>query len=102
MVEFSNGVIVGSILTFLTVTCLSGLHEVARELENPFRNIPNEIPLVTLQAMFNESLITMYSGYHPDHFWDPKNYDSTPETPKKDQNRRSQKGSLQDSTSYIM
>jgi len=64
----------GALLSFLTVTCLSGLHEVARELENPFRNVPNEIPLVTLQAMFNEGLITMYAGFHPDHYWDPAKY----------------------------
>uniref|UniRef100_A0A7S2Y338 Uncharacterized protein n=1 Tax=Entomoneis paludosa TaxID=265537 RepID=A0A7S2Y338_9STRA len=60
---------VGAVLTFFTITALSGIHEVARELENPFRNVPNEIPLVTLQAQFNEALVTMYAGYHPDHFW---------------------------------
>lgn len=27
------------------------------------------ISLVTFQAQFNEALITLYSGYHPDHFW---------------------------------
>lgn len=37
--------------------------------ENPFRNVPNEIPLVTLQAQYNEALLTMYAGYHPDFFW---------------------------------
>jgi len=74
MLEYANNLYVGSVLTFMTVTCLSGLHEVARELENPFRNVPNEIPLYTLQAMFNESLITVYSGYHPDHFWNGDEY----------------------------
>ena len=44
---------VGCLLTFLTVTCLVGLHEVSRELENPFRNVPNDLPLVTLHAMYN-------------------------------------------------
>ena len=52
------------------MAALSGIHEVARELENPFRNVPNEIPVVTLQAQFNEALVTMYAGYHPDAFWD--------------------------------
>ena len=74
MLEYSNNTIVGGFLTFLTVTCLAGLHEVARELENPFRNVPNEIPLCTLQAQFNEALIVLYSGYHPDHFWDGNDY----------------------------
>lgn len=74
MDEYSNDITLGSILTFMTVTCLAGLHEVARELENPFRNVPNEIPLCTLQAMFNESLIVLFSGFHPDHFWDGDEY----------------------------
>lgn len=74
MHEYANNLILASVLTFMTVTCLCGLHEVARELENPFRNVPNEIPLYTLQAMFNESLITVYSGYHPDHFWNGDEY----------------------------
>ena len=70
MTEFTGLTWLGCLLTFLTVTCLFGLHEVAKELENPFRNIPNDIPLCTFLAQFNEALITMYSGYHPDHYWD--------------------------------
>jgi len=66
---FADNNYVACILAFLTCTCLSGIHEVARELENPFRNVPNELPLVTIQAQFNETLITMFAGYHPDHFW---------------------------------
>ncbi len=74
MDEYANNIYLGALLTFLTVTCLAGMHEVARELENPFRNVPNEIPLVRLQALFNESLITLFSGFHPDHYWDPDEY----------------------------
>jgi len=70
MDQYTDDAWLGAILTFFTVLCLSGIHEVARELENPFRNVPNELPLVTFQAQYNEALITMYSGYHPDHFWD--------------------------------
>jgi len=70
MGEFTDYLWLGALLTFLTVTCLFGLHEVAKELENPFRNVPNDIPLCTFLAQLNESLITMYSGYHPDHYWD--------------------------------
>jgi len=58
-----------AILNFLTVICFAGLHEVARELEAPFQNTPNDLPLTTSQAQFNEALITMYAGYHPDAFW---------------------------------
>ena len=53
----------------LTVLCFLGLHEVARELENPFHNIPNDLPLTTFQAQINEALVTMYAGYHPDAHW---------------------------------
>ncbi|CAJ1959422.1 unnamed protein product [Cylindrotheca closterium] len=70
MEQYVDEVWLASTLTFLTVMCLSAIHEVARELENPFRNVPNELPLVTLQAHYNETLITMYSGWHPDQFWD--------------------------------
>jgi predicted membrane chloride channel (bestrophin family) len=62
----------GVLLTFLSVTCITGLHEVAREFKNPFRNIPNDIPIVTIQAQTNEAIIRMFSGYHTDAFWDPK------------------------------
>jgi len=77
MDEFANEFYLGGVLTFLTVTALAGMHEVARELENPFRNVPNDIPLNTLLAMYNESLITLYSGFHPDHYWDADNYKGT-------------------------
>ena len=59
----------GITLTFFSVMCLQSIDEVAKELENPFRNIPNELPVVTYQAEFNEALITIYSGFHPDAFW---------------------------------
>lgn len=69
MVQYANEHWLGAVLTFLTVTCLAGLHEVARELENPFRNAPNDVPLCTLLAFYNEALITMFSGHHPDAYW---------------------------------
>jgi hypothetical protein len=86
MDQYADNVVLGSVLSFFSIACLSGIHEVARELENPFRNIPNELPLVTLQAQFNEALITMYSGYHPDHFWDPKRHDRHPSDPPRQKN----------------
>ncbi|KAL3789416.1 hypothetical protein HJC23_001964 [Cyclotella cryptica] len=70
MNQYANQVWLGSTLTFLVVTCLAGLHEVARELENPFRNAPNDIPLCTMMAFYNEALITMFAGFHPDSYWD--------------------------------
>jgi hypothetical protein len=70
MTQYTDEVWLGAMLTFGTVLCLSGINEVARELENPFRNIPNELPLVTFQVQVNEALHTMFAGYHPDFFWD--------------------------------
>jgi hypothetical protein len=61
----------GVIMTLVSVMCLQSIDEVAKELENPFRNIPNELPVVTYQAEYNEALLTMYSGFHPDSFWKP-------------------------------
>jgi len=60
-------------LNFLTVLCFTGLHEVARELENPFVNVPNDIPLNNFHAQFNEGLLAMYAGYHPDSWWKETN-----------------------------
>ena len=78
--QYTNMLWMGSIMTFMTVTCLVGLHEVARELENPFRNVPNEIPLCTLHALYNEALVTMFAGYNPDSFWDPEMHRKLPGT----------------------
>ena len=76
----------------MTVTALSGVHEVARELENPFRNVPNEIPLATIMAEANEALITMYAGYHPDFFWADaaKQYSAHEEAPKEPKKQTSE------------
>ena len=37
-----------------------------KELEFPFRGMPNDLPLNLFQAQFNEALVTMFSGFHPD------------------------------------
>lgn len=72
MLTFLTNQIVGFLLNLLTVMCFTGLHEVARELENPFQNVPNDLPLNNFQAQFNESLMVMFHGYHPDSYWIPK------------------------------
>lgn len=43
---------------------------VALELENPFQNVPNDLPLTTYQAEFNEALISMFAGFNPDSWWE--------------------------------
>ena len=71
MDQYIKNIWLGVVLSFFSVMCLQSIDEVAKELENPFRNIPNELPVVTYQAEFNESLLTIYSGFHPDSFWKP-------------------------------
>lgn len=72
MLTFVHNLILGLLLNLFTVLCFVGLHEVARELENPFQNVPNDLPLNNYQAQFNESLMIMFYGYHPDgHNWLP-------------------------------
>ena len=70
MDQYIEDLLLGLIMTFLAQMILSGINEVATELENPFRNVPNELPVVYWQAEFNETLITMFSGFHPDFYWD--------------------------------
>jgi hypothetical protein len=52
---------------------------VAQELENPFKNVPNDIPLNNFQAQFNESLLTMHAGYHPEAWWEIPGKVETPQ-----------------------
>ena len=99
MDQYADNIFLGAVLTFFSVACLSGIHEVARELENPFRNIPNELPVVTFQAHFNEALVTMYSGYHPDHFWDPTKHDHHPSDPPSHKRRNSDQSRRRPSSS---
>lgn len=70
-------------LNFLTVLCFLGLHEVARELEQPFQNTPNDLPLCSYQAQFNEALVTVYAGFHPDSWWDDQTHGPSNQTTMK-------------------
>lgn len=70
MLSYLDNEAFGFVLNFLTVLCFSGLHEISRELEAPFMNAPNDIPLNNFQAQFNEALVTMFFGCHPDAYWE--------------------------------
>jgi len=59
-VSFVNQLAFAMALNFVTVLCFLGIHEVARELENPMHNVPNDLPMTTFQAQFNEALVTIY------------------------------------------
>jgi hypothetical protein len=69
MLSYIRNETLGFFLNLFTVMCFTGLHEVARELESPFQNVPNDIPLNNFQAQFNEGLMIMFFGYHPDAYW---------------------------------
>jgi predicted membrane chloride channel (bestrophin family) len=69
MLTYLTNTVFGFALNMLTVMCFTGLHEVARELESPFQNVPNDIPLNNFQGQFNEGLMTMFFAYHPDSYW---------------------------------
>lgn len=60
----------GMVLNFLTVLLFAGLNELSKELENPFRSVPNDLPLNLFQAHFNEALVTTFAGFHPDSWWE--------------------------------
>jgi len=72
MTTFVTDVTLGFFLNLFSVLCFTGLHEVAREIENPFQNVPNDVPLNNYQAQFNEGLMVMFYGYHPDAYWNIK------------------------------
>ncbi|EEC50734.1 predicted protein, partial [Phaeodactylum tricornutum CCAP 1055/1] len=76
MYSYVNVLWFACVLNFTVVTCFLGMHEVARELENPMQNAPNDLPLVTYQAQFNEALVTMYAGFHPDSWWEIRSQES--------------------------
>jgi Bestrophin, RFP-TM, chloride channel len=75
--SFVNNMAVACLLNYSTVLCFVGLHEVAREMESPFMRVPNNLPLNTFQAQYNEALITTWAGYHPDSWFDLPESDTT-------------------------
>ena len=90
MLTFVNDEWLGFALNASTVLCFTGLHEVAREIESPFQNVPNDVPLNNFQAQFNEALMIMFYGYHPDAFWDVPEEDEENEEGKEQQQKQQQ------------
>ena len=70
MLTFVPDPVVAAILNFLTAGVFQGLWHVSNELEDPFRNVPNDLPLNRFQAEFNEALLVMFAGFHPEAWWD--------------------------------
>ena len=69
MLSFVTNEFFGCLLNFVTVCCFCGLDSVAKELEDPFFNPPNDIPVNNLHAQYNEAIMCMFRGWHPDAYW---------------------------------
>lgn len=92
MSAFVTDTKLGLILNLFSVLCFTGLYQVAREIECPFQNVPNDVPLNNYQAQFNEGLMVMFYGYHPDAYWNKKpksNTDYTATAPSDQRNHES-------------
>jgi hypothetical protein len=64
---YVNSTVLACLLNFTTLACFDGMDEVARELQDPFYQFPNDLPLNNYQVQFNEALISsMFGGFHPD------------------------------------
>lgn len=64
---YINSFTVACVMNFATLACFDGMHEVAREMQDPFYQFPNDLPLNNYQVQFNETLIScLYDGFHPD------------------------------------
>ena len=43
-----------------------GLWHVSNELEDPFKNVPNDLPLFIFQEELNEALVVIFSDFQPE------------------------------------
>merc|ERR1712032_299320 len=61
MCSWTNHLASCGILTFVAVVCLASLELIAEQLENPFGDDPNDLPVESFQREMNESLAMMRS-----------------------------------------
>lgn len=47
-------------------------------------NYPNDLPCNNFQGQYNEALMSMFAGYHPDAFWEVKEESIPKQDTKKD------------------
>lgn len=69
MLTFIRELWVSAVMNFFCVGVFLGIWFVSIELEDPFRNVPNDLPLNNMQAQFNEALLVMFAGFHPESWW---------------------------------
>merc|ERR1719246_266551 len=62
MCSWSSHPVVCAGLTFIAVLCLTSLELIANQLENPFGDDSNDLPVESFQQAFNESLSLMLTS----------------------------------------
>ena len=65
VVRFVNSTPFAALLSFFAVMAYWALHEVARDLEDPFVYDPNDLPLARIQYAFNERVIALSHNLRP-------------------------------------
>jgi hypothetical protein len=60
------------VLTFLSVSILCTLNEIARDVEDPFHYDPNQLPLPQMQYKLNERLLAVSKTRRPIAFTDDR------------------------------
>ena len=63
--SFSLHAALAAVAAFLTVQAYVMVNEVARELEEPFRSGPNQLPLAAMQKQLNERLLAVAGTQYP-------------------------------------
>lgn len=61
-----------AVLTFLTVSVLHTVNEIARDIEDPFHYDPNQLPLAQMQYKLNERLLAVSKTRRPIAFTDDR------------------------------
>jgi len=69
------------VLTFVAVAAFFSLNGVAKELEEPFMDEENDVPLVDLHVDLNEKIAKLTSGQHERRRW-PSRRAAQPTSPK--------------------
>jgi len=66
-VVFTGSVVVGPFLSFLATLTYWTLTSISRELENPFADGPNQVPVIDMHERFVDMLRQVYHARRPDN-----------------------------------
>jgi predicted membrane chloride channel (bestrophin family) len=68
--SFTKYAVVSALSTFAAVHTFFMVHEVARDIEDPFHYDPNQLPLPQMQFKLNERLLAVTNTKRPNAFTD--------------------------------